>query len=265
MLSAPWIKRIELQTGAKTSMPLRREEPFSTAFVTDADGREFAEHVICDGVSWFHVARTGKRWLLHGSVMSSGSALYVFMEHPEARHPELEAAISREAGAAEVYADWLEEQGDPFAGALKPELAKERGPAGLWWLEGFERSGAVTTTVRNGFVREVQVGAIPATELLSTVHRLCHLRACLRAGAAGDQSPFTRRARLGFGLRLDDVDRLPLAGLAQAPLLRRARGARRRPRRANWRSLEEALGSAPGARRRRLIAQKRRGGRRRPP
>lgn len=179
MLSAPWIKRIELQTGAKTSMPLRRDEPFSTAFVTDADGREFAEHVTYDGVSWFHVARTGKRWLLHGSVMSSGSALYVFMEHPEARHPELEAALSREAGAAEVYADWLEEQGDPFAGALKPELAKERGPAGLWWLEGFERTGAVSTTVRNGFVREAQVGAIPATELLSTVHRLCHLRACL--------------------------------------------------------------------------------------
>ncbi len=179
MLTAPRIKRIDLMTGAKTSMPLRAEAQVKTALVTDAEGREFAEHVLCDGVSWFHVARSGKRWLLHGSVMSSGSALYVFMEHPEARHAELAAAISRDPGAAEVYADWLEEQGDPFAGALKPTLARARGPAGLWWLEGFERTGAVTTTVRDGFVREAQVGVIPSSELLGTVHRLVHLRACL--------------------------------------------------------------------------------------
>ena len=179
MLSAPWIKRIELQTGEMTAMALRPDAHFATALVTGDDGRPFSEHVMCDDVSWFHVTRMGKRWLLHGSVMSSGSALYVFMEHPEARHAQLEAAISREAHAAEVYADWLEEQGDPFAGALKPELAKERGPAGLWWLEGFERTGAVTTSVRDGFVREAVVGPIPSSDLLSTVHRLCHLRACL--------------------------------------------------------------------------------------
>jgi hypothetical protein len=158
-------------------MPLRRDVPFHTAHVTDNRGAEFAEHVMWDGASWFHVTRRGKQWLLHGSVASSGSALYVFMEHPEARHPELEAALSRDAHAAEVYADWLAEQGDPFGGALIPALAKERGPAGLWWMEGFERSGALTVTQRDGFVREAVLGAIPPDELLSTVHRLCHVRA----------------------------------------------------------------------------------------
>ena len=161
-----------------TALSLRADAHFTTARVV-ADPKAFTEHVEFDGVSWFHVTGRGKRWLLHGSVMSSGSALYVFMEHPEARHAELEAAISRDAHAAQVYADWLEEQGDPFAGALKPELAKARGPAGLWWLEGFERTGAVTTSVRNGFVREAVVGAIASSDLRSTVHRLCHLRACL--------------------------------------------------------------------------------------
>lgn len=116
MLSAPWIKRIELQTGQRSSARLNADEIFTTAKVTRDEGDEFTEHAMCDGVSWYHVTDKGKRWLLHGSVMSSGSALYVFMEHPEARHPELEAAISRETHAAEVYADWLEEQGDPFAG-----------------------------------------------------------------------------------------------------------------------------------------------------
>lgn len=172
-----WLKRIDLQTGAKGWLPLRREERVVVARVTDHEGVAFDEHVLCDGTSWFHVMRGTKQWLLHGSAISSGSAVYVFMEHPEARHAELEAALPGDPNAAGIYADWLEEQGDPFAAALKPELAKARGPAGLWWMEGFERSGAVTVTMRDGFVREAQVGPIHADQLLSTLHRLCHLRA----------------------------------------------------------------------------------------
>ena len=176
---SPWLKRIELQTGARTIVPLRPDQPFVVVHVTDHEGLEFGEHVMCDGQSWFHVRHRAKTWLLHGSLMSSGSALYVFMEHPEARHAELEAALPRDAHASEVYADWLEEQGDPFAAALKPALAKARGPAGLWWLEGFERSGAVRVTMRDGFVREAAIGPIQSGDLISTVHRLCHLRACV--------------------------------------------------------------------------------------
>lgn len=40
------------------------------------------------------------------------------MEYPEARHAELEAALAKDPGALSVYADWLEENGDPYAAAL---------------------------------------------------------------------------------------------------------------------------------------------------
>ena len=73
-----------------TALSLRADAHFTTARVV-ADPKAFTEHVEFDGVSWFHVTGRGKRWLLHGSVMSSGSALYVFMEHPEARHQYGEA------------------------------------------------------------------------------------------------------------------------------------------------------------------------------
>lgn len=160
-------------------MPLRPDSKFPIAHVAGDPDTEFDEHLLFDGTSWFHVRRRSKQWLLHGTTMSSGSALYVFMEHPEVRHPELEAALPQGAAAAAVYADWLEEQGDPFAAALKPELQKARGPAGLWWLEGFERSGVVSVTLRDGFVREAMVQAGARDELVSVVHRLCHLRACV--------------------------------------------------------------------------------------
>lgn len=190
----PWLKRIELQTGEKSTLPLRPDERVVVAHVTEQDGTEFDEHVMCDGQSWFHVRRGTKQWLMHGSVMSSGTALYVFMEHPEARHAELEAALPRDAQAAAVYADWLEEQGDPFAAALKPQLLAARGPAGLWWMEGFERHGAVTVTTKHGFVREAVVGPIQSSDLPSAVHRLCHLRACV----ALERLVIDPRAMLGY-------------------------------------------------------------------
>lgn len=46
MLSAPWIKRIELQTGAKTSMPLRADAHFPTARVTHHKNNKFTKHTI---------------------------------------------------------------------------------------------------------------------------------------------------------------------------------------------------------------------------
>lgn len=171
MLTAPWLKRIDFATGAKTSRALSAEAPFVLGP---------GEQVSFDGTSWFHVSSRGAQWLFHGSVVSEPTGLWVFMEYPEARHPELEAALPREPQAAAVYADWLEEQGDPFAAALKPELSRLRGPAGLWWMEGLERTGAVTWKLRDGFVRELEVTAqVYADQLQALLHRVCHLRACV--------------------------------------------------------------------------------------
>lgn len=173
MRTAPWVKRIELQTGECTSRPLDATQPFVTS-ITGA----FNESFQFDGQSWYHVTQRERRWALHGTTASSGTALYTFMEFPEARHAEFEARLASDSAMLEVYADWLEEQGDPYAASLKPALLKERGPAGRWFLEGLDRSGQVEFTLRDALVREVTVN-VEASQLLSTLHRLVHLRACV--------------------------------------------------------------------------------------
>lgn len=174
--TAPWLKRIDLTTGERTSLPLSEGARFPTATLTDGT-QEFIEF---DGQNaWLHHARGNRRWLMHGSTMSAPSVDFVFMEHPEARHPELEAALGAAPGPVAVYADWLEEQGDPYAGVLNPALLAERGPAGLWFLEGFERTQQVTATLRHGLVHELLLSGTPEEELPSTLLRLCHLRACV--------------------------------------------------------------------------------------
>ncbi|MBL8917147.1 MAG: hypothetical protein JNM17_40955, partial [Archangium sp.] len=173
MLAAPWVKRIELQTGECTSRPLDPATPFVTS-ITGA----FNDSFRFDGQSWFHVTQSERRWAIHGTTATSGSALYTFMEFPEARHPEFESALATDASMLEVYADWLEEQGDPYAASLKPALLKERGPAGRWFLEGLDRSGQLEFKLKDALVREVVV-RVDASQLLSTLHRLVHLRACV--------------------------------------------------------------------------------------
>lgn len=176
MLTAPWLKRIDLLTGEKTSHALSTTAPFVTA--TLGDGSQ--DFIGFDGENaWLLHSRGGRRWLMHGTTTSSGAADFVFMEFPEARHPELEAALGSGPGAVAVYADWLEEQGDPYAGVLNPALLAARGPAGLWFLEGFERTQQVVATLRHGLVHELELRSLPEEDFLSTLHRLCHLRACV--------------------------------------------------------------------------------------
>ena len=96
-----------------------------------------------------------------------------------ALQPELEAALAKDPGALSVYADWLEENGDPYAAALKPELLKARGPAGRWFLEGLDRSGQLEFVLRDALVREVKLVSVEPRALNQTLHRLVHLRACV--------------------------------------------------------------------------------------
>lgn len=195
MRRAPWLKRIELSTGALSHHALEPGVPFTVSRVAADGAPPFEEHVLGEDGSWFHVARRGRQWMLHGSTMSSGSALYSFMEHPEARDAQLEAAVPSDDGMAAVYADWLEEQGDPFAAALKPELLRASGPAGLWWLEGLERHQQLSvTSTRAGFPREALLHRCAPQDLLGLLHRVTHLRAFLALERLTiDASVFRRR------------------------------------------------------------------------
>lgn len=208
MVAAPWVKRIDLQTGELSALSLDPAEPLATG---PTDHFEF------DGQSWYHVrhrqplhegeraqTRPGKpfverRWAIHGTTASSGSALFCFMEFPEARHPQLESTLATDAGAVFVYADWLEEQGDPYAAALNPELLKERGPAGRWFLEGLDRSGLIEFTLRDALVREVKLGGVPDAALAETMHRLCHLRACVALEHVSMERPANVARLVGAG------------------------------------------------------------------
>lgn len=182
----PWLKRIDLLTGAASAVALRdgelRLERGGPPLETSRE-RPTEEQVtlLPRGDAWHARGASGETWLLHGSTVDLGDALYVFMEHPEARNATLEAALAGADEAALVYADWLEEQGDPFAAAVKPELAKAAGPAGLWWLEGLERGAApVEWEARHGFLRRVRLSSAAwqlPWELL--VYRVLHLRAAI--------------------------------------------------------------------------------------
>jgi len=179
-LRAPWVKRVDLMTGAMSRMELDPAQPFVTARVEEstAPGKIVEHHYAFDGQSWFAVGRQ-RVWAIHGTSMSSGTAVYVFMEYGEARHPDFEAALARgERDVLPVYADWLEEQGDPYAAALKPELLKAGGPAGRWFLEGLDRDGRSTFELDGGLVKRVELN-VDSGVLHETMHRLCHLRACL--------------------------------------------------------------------------------------
>jgi uncharacterized protein (TIGR02996 family) len=180
----PWLKRIELATGVVSFVPLEegrvltltRQGPLFPA-------ARFASppsmtSLLPRGDTWHVKDGRQERWLLHGSRLDLGDALYVFMEYPEARNLALEAELPTSEAAAFVYADWLEEQGDPFAAAVKPELARERGPAGLWWLEGFERSTpSLQWTARAGFVREATLRGTWMDPWQLVLFHLCTLRA----------------------------------------------------------------------------------------
>ena len=219
MVAAPWVKRIDLQSGELTVLSLDPNEHLVTAHRVNR-GRTATDHFEFDG-AWYHVehrwpaspfdegddddgvdpgqAIAERRWAIHGTTASSGSAVFSFMEFPEARHPQLESTLATDAGAIFVYADWLEEQGDPYAAALNPDLLKERGPAGHWFLEGLDRSGLIEFTLRDALVREVKLGGVPDAALAETMHRLSHLRACVALEHVSMERPANVTARVNTG------------------------------------------------------------------
>jgi hypothetical protein len=170
--TTPWLKHINLTDGECTPLQLAPGEPFVTAHVTTAEGT-FDEHVTQEDGRWVAVSRAGTRPLEHGASLDTGAGLFVFMAWPEARHDELEVALATDAHAAQVYLDWVEEQADPFAAAVRAPTA-----GAPWWLEGLARE-ETSWTLRDGLVCELRLGPLPREELLPTLHRLCHVRALL--------------------------------------------------------------------------------------
>lgn len=87
--------------------------------------------------------------LHHGDLISIGGVELAFGYFSEAHEPNLETAIARDPGADEpwlVYADWLQERGDP----LGERIAQPLPATDAFWLEGLD---PVEVTWRRGVLR----------------------------------------------------------------------------------------------------------------
>lgn len=186
----PWLKRIDLGSGESTRLELthttgmtlarrrRRDNPIRARQVS-GDVRLFAEEA--DGVaSWFaepsvfsDVSRglapedrrlrapaerdATVRRLSHGATLYAGEAAYVFMEYPEKREPALEVLAAQSQEGAQVWADWLDAQGDPYGTPLRAMLeGRIFGGRERWWLEGIDRGITSVGTefdMRDGLLR----------------------------------------------------------------------------------------------------------------
>ncbi len=162
--SRPWLKRIDYASGLAQRLVLpsngelhleRRGKGFSTTIARETHERA---SIVRHDTSW-HCTVFEPTTLSHGSQLDLGDALYVFMDTHEARHPGLEASIGRNAGAELVYADWLEEQSDPFAVHLRQNGPSTNDEQGDGSLEGLDRvPGMLRVERRHGFVRCATLG-----------------------------------------------------------------------------------------------------------
>lgn len=122
------------------------------------DGLHIVTEISSDAVQ---VNRTPVRGLVplsHGDELALKKTLVVFNRFDERREPNLEAAILRDPDRDEpwlVYADWLEEQGDP----LGRRISEARVPADdEHWLEGLGRaSSRLEVTWKHGLIEKAVI------------------------------------------------------------------------------------------------------------
>lgn len=90
--------------------------------------------------------------LLHGDLITIRDVELAFSTFDELREPNLEAAILRDPDADEpwlVYADWLQEQGDPLGERI---TAERTGRSDERWLEALWQHHRVEATWRHGML-----------------------------------------------------------------------------------------------------------------
>ncbi len=137
------------------------------------------------GVEIDRVSASRPSALHHGDLISVGETQLVFGYFDEHRSPQLEAEISQRPDADEtwaVYADWLQEQGDPLGDRLaNPQPANDK-----FWLEALD---AVEVKWSHGMIAEAVFRESLGRFLGSARNQLTHLLS-LRA------SMFLRRLSL---------------------------------------------------------------------
>ena len=119
--------------------------------------------------------------LLHGEVLKLDGLELGFTREDELREPNLEEAIIRNPDAVEpwlVYADWLQERGDPLGQRM---VQQRTARTDEHWLEGlWKKDSELQVTWRHGMIERAALREGLGSErgtLRSTLTRLLGLRA----------------------------------------------------------------------------------------
>jgi uncharacterized protein (TIGR02996 family) len=174
-----WLRKIELETFQGELLPLPegeaalmigrqgadlniRSERVATkqcALVSDG-GRWLVEDVTSTGGTFVNGRRIHRHPLVHGDTLWLYDALLVFLETPQLRHVELEAALDNDPddrARVQVYADWLLEQGDSLGDHLLGKASPERVLEGL---EVLVREGRLELIWKHGLLHTARVRCI---------------------------------------------------------------------------------------------------------
>ncbi|MFO0600464.1 MAG: FHA domain-containing protein [Myxococcaceae bacterium] len=171
-----WLKQIDLETYRCEVIALPASTPSLTIGRTGADliikservskkqcvllndgGRWLLEDLTSTGGTFVNGRRIHRHPLVHGDTLWLYDALLVFLESPQLRQAELEAAIDRDpddAAAIHVLADWLLERGDAFGEHLLGKAAPEQVLEGLAPLV---REGRLELVWRHGLLHTARV------------------------------------------------------------------------------------------------------------
>lgn len=195
-----WLKRIDLETFESERLPLpegvgevnvgrTKQNTISVSatkvsrvhcvLVREADGWRVEDRNSSSG-TWVNGHRTTRTRLEHGDVIDLYGTLLVFLNEPEHRDAEAEAAIDRtpdDRGALQVWADRLTEHGDPLGAQL---LTGVPSPSCLEGLSELVDAGRLELEWRHGLVvgARVRCTSDATFQDVDLLGRLLSLRVC---------------------------------------------------------------------------------------
>ncbi|MCC6332372.1 MAG: FHA domain-containing protein [Myxococcales bacterium] len=128
-------------------------------FASDG-GRWRLEDVASAGGTWLNGRRVTSQVLSHGDAVWLGETILVFLDRPEVKNADLEAAIAErpdDSARVRVWADWLLDHGDPFGEHL---LAPAPSDFVLEGLAPLVKDGRLELDWQHGLIRVARLRCI---------------------------------------------------------------------------------------------------------
>lgn len=145
--------------GAELVFDSPRVAKAQCAFVNDG-GRWLVEDLASTGGTFLNGRRVHRHTLAHGDTVWLAEALLVFLEHPPPPPSRAEAHVDEDPGElhrVHVWADWLQERGDPLGEHL---LAAQPSPLALEGLAPLVSEGRLELEWKHGLVEAARLRCI---------------------------------------------------------------------------------------------------------